>query len=209
MLQVLRLNFEKDLWKKGYRAVVGLDEVGRGPLAGPVVVGLVLIPYKNDQSRLILAQDSKVLTAKKRQELFNLITKTYPWAAGMASANTIDQKGIMGALRLAISRAWRKMKECPDFILADYGLPIENLKVPYQKLVHGDGQIFSVACASIVAKVWRDTWMSAQAKKYPAYGFEKHKGYGTRAHYEALEKYGTCPLHRVSFGLKKFSEYKK
>lgn len=209
MVKILKLNFEKALWKKGFRTVVGMDEVGRGPLAGPVVVGLVSISYQKDWSRLILAQDSKILTAAKRQELFNLIIKTYPWAVGMASAHTIDRIGIMSALRLAISRAWRKIKECPDFILADYGLPIEDLKVPYQKLVRGDSQIFSVACASIVAKVWRDDWMSLQAKKYPRYDFEKNKGYGTRAHYEALEKYGICPLHRRSYSLEKFSENKK
>jgi len=202
----LKQNFERAAWKKGFRCVVGMDEAGRGPLAGPVAVGLVLIPRQSDFSRQIAAQDSKLLTPKRRRELFELITARYPWAVGSASAREIDKVGIMGALRLAIRRVWRKIKAqpncgAPDFILADYGLPVDILKTDFLQMVRGDGQIFSVACASIVAKVWRDDYMSRQDKKYPRYGFAQHKGYGTRAHYAALKKYGICPLHRVSYGL--------
>ncbi len=184
-----------------------MDEVGRGPLAGPVVVGIVLVPKEGLKlAREIAARDSKILSPKRREVLSKQIRASYPWAVGICTARMIDRFGISWALRYAVRRAGKALERKPDYVLADYGLSIAELEVEGENMVGGDGKIFSVACASIVAKVWRDDWMRRQARRYPEYAFEKHKGYGTRAHYAALAKYGTCPLHRMSYGLEKFAK---
>ena len=195
---------EKKLWKQGYKRVAGTDEAGRGPLAGPVVAAAVMI---DPEFKFALkdVKDSKKLTFKKREELYSLLTRNpqIEWGAGRVSEGVIDKINIFQAARLAMKRAVmnleKKLKEKRiDFLILDGRMRVD-LEVPQKPIVKGDYKVFSCSAASIIAKVTRDRIMLRYDKQYPQYGFLKHKGYGTRLHFEMLKKHGSCPIHRKSF----------
>lgn len=201
------MNFtkEKRLFDQGFSFIIGLDEAGRGALAGPIVAGAVLFSKKLllPKGRKSLGfyshiKDSKLLTAKQRSELFSLITDNFIWSIGKASAREIDRFGIVQANKLAMQRAVDNLSVVPDYLLIDYISDI-GFKIPTQGIIKGDNKVFSIAAASIVAKVSRDRLMENYHKKYNIWNFDKHKGYGTSLHMRCLQKYGISPLHRRSF----------
>lgn len=191
-------SYEREAEKKGYKYVAGIDEAGRGPLAGPVQAAAVILP---PDSRLAGVDDSKKLTAAKRDELFLRIQeKAVAFGLGQASAQEIDQLNIYRAAQLAMQRAVEAMAKRPDYLLTD-AMPLPKISsIPQKPLVHGDALSLSIAAASILAKVTRDRQMAELHRKYPEYGFEGHKGYGTEVHIAALEEHGPCPEHRTTFG---------
>ena len=194
------LREEKKLWRKGFKRVAGLDEAGRGPLAGPVVAAVVsLIP--NSKFLIPKLRDSKKLTAKKREEFYKLIVKSpfWEWGIGRVSEKVIDKINILEATKLAMKRAIKKLKRRPDFLILDGNFKI-NVDIPQKSIIKGDEKVFSCAAAGILAKVTRDRIMQRYHKKYPRYGFSKHKGYPTKFHLKMLKKYGPCKIHRKSFG---------
>jgi len=210
------LNEEKKLWKKGYRYVAGIDEVGRGPLAGSVVACAVTINLKHkiqnkklqfeNQKLLKETNDSKKLSAKKREELYGVLIshnshKEIEWGIGKVSEKVIDKINIKNAAELAMYRAIKKLKKMPDFLLIDGNhLNSKKLKAKKHKLIiRGDSKVFSIACASIIAKVTRDRMMMQCHRKYPQYGFDKHKGYPTKLHKKMIKKYGILVVHRKTF----------
>ena len=190
---------EKQLYKKGYRFVAGIDEVGRGPLAGPVVACAVVISLgrlKNSNVR-----DSKSLTPLQRERLYKVLTndKNINYAVGIVSEKIIDKINILKASLLAMKKAAENLEIKPDFLLLDGRWTIKNYPVSQTAIPNGDKYVFSIAAASIIAKVTRDRLLVHYDKKYPNYGFARHKGYGTKLHLEMLKKYGPCRLHRKSF----------
>lgn len=187
---------ERGLYQKGYTAVCGIDEAGRGPLAGPVCAGAVILPPELEIPGL---NDSKKLTDKKRRALYDEITRqAVAWAVCMVDEKVIDEINILQATFRAMAGALAGLKTVPDFVLVD-GNRDPELGIATQTVVKGDARSANVAAASILAKVTRDRFMEQQAERYPQYGFEIHKGYGTKAHYAALREYGPCPIHRQSF----------
>ena len=194
--QIDLYKFENDLLKRGYKYICGCDEAGRGPLAGPVYAAACIL----DPSYTIEGlNDSKQLTEKKRDKLFDEI-KAHALAYSIISIdnNTIDKINILEASRKGMEDAIKELSIKPDYILTDY-MDLYHTKIDYLKLAHGDALSASIAAASILAKVSRDRYMVDISKKYPEYGFDVHKGYGTKAHLDALKKYGASPLHRKSF----------
>lgn len=191
---------EHSLFEKGMSVICGVDEAGRGPLAGPVCAAAVILPPDVDIPGL---NDSKKLSDKKRRELFPVI-KECAIAYGIAFADhrEIDEINILQATYLAMERALSQLKVKPDIALID-GNRAKDFGVSVQTVVHGDSLSASIAAASVLAKVTRDDYMLEMAEKYPQYGFEIHKGYGTKAHYAALREEGASPIHRMTF-LKKF-----
>jgi ribonuclease HII len=190
---------EKELQKDGLQYVAGLDEVGRGSLAGPVVTGLVVFPAGADYEWLASVRDSKELTIKQREELAPLIKSTALVAeTGLSSAEEIDQLGIVPATRLAMQRSLDAALLMPQFLLID-AIKLPSSNIPQKSIVKGDSKCLSIAASSILAKVTRDSLMSGLSEKYPGYGFEKHKGYGTSKHLEEIERLGPCKLHRLTF----------
>ncbi|HBI57213.1 MAG TPA: ribonuclease HII [Firmicutes bacterium] len=188
---------EEKLWHSGYTLVGGCDEVGRGPLAGPVVAAIVVF----DRACLENLADSKILSAKRRLELNREIVRcALAVGIGVVDNGTIDTINILNATKVAMSQAWRNLRMKPDYLLVD-ALEPEDLaaRVKLEGLIKGDSLCASIAAASIVAKVYRDRLMVWYHKTYPQYNFYKNKGYPTREHYQALQKYGCCPLHRRSF----------
>lgn len=191
---------EDSFYSQGYEVICGVDEAGRGPLAGPVCAAAVILPKHLDIPGLT---DSKKLTDKKRRELFPLIQEqAVAYGIGLASQEEIDEINILQATFLAMERALAQLQVHPDLALID-GNREREFGVPAQTVVKGDSLSANIAAASVLAKVTRDNLMMEIAQQYPQYGFEIHKGYGTKAHYEALRQYGACPIHRRSF-LKKF-----
>lgn len=192
------MSFETEARASGFLYVAGVDEAGRGPLAGPVVAGAVILPEHLEG--LPGLNDSKQLTAAKREFLFAALLERgdVHCSVGMASAEEIDRINILRATHLAMSRAVQGLSRQADFCLVD-GLPVKGLPVPHRAIVKGDGRSLSIAAASVLAKVMRDRMMTEADAEYPQYGFAKHKGYGTKAHMEALRRHGPCPLHRRSF----------
>ena len=191
---------EHSLFEKGMSVVCGVDEAGRGPLAGPVCAAAVILPPDVDIPGL---NDSKKLSDKKRRELFPVIKEcAIAYGIAFADHHEIDEINILQATYLAMERALSKLKVKPDIALID-GNRAKDFGVPVQTVVHGDSLSASIAAASVLAKVTRDDYMLEMAEKYPQYGFEIHKGYGTKAHYSALHKEGASPIHRMTF-LKKF-----
>lgn len=185
---------------RGFHAICGIDEAGRGPLAGPVCAAAVILPERLDIPGL---NDSKKLTDKKRRELFPIIEEqAIAFGLGWASQEEIDEINILQATFLAMSRAVEQLKIRPDLALVD-GNRAPALDLPVETVVQGDSLSASIAAASVLAKVSRDDVMLRMAEEYPGYGLEVHKGYGTKAHYEALRKFGPSPIHRRTF-LKKF-----
>lgn len=192
--------FEHKHAQEGYRAICGVDEAGRGPLAGPVCAAAVILPLDIEIPGL---NDSKKLSDKKRRELFPIICeKAVAYGIAFADHAEIDEINILQATYLAMERAISKLNIKADFALID-GNRAKDFGLPLETIVGGDGISASIAAASVLAKVSRDDYMLEMAGAYPQYGFEIHKGYGTKAHYEALTEHGPCPIHRMSF-LKKF-----
>lgn len=187
---------ENDLYDEGLRLICGVDEAGRGPLAGPVCAAAVILPRGFLPEGL---NDSKKLTEKKREALFPVICdNAVSWSVAFGTVEEIEQVNILQATFLAMNRAISGLKPQPDFALID-GNRNREIRIPSRAVIGGDGRCASVAAASILAKVTRDHLMLELAGEYPEYGFEKHKGYGTKAHYEALRAFGPCPAHRMSF----------
>lgn len=201
------LGFEKEnsLFTKGFAIVAGVDEAGRGPLAGPVVAAAVSLradflanPEKLEKLKTV--NDSKKLTAKKREELFEIIkTECFEIGVGICDHATIDRINVLQATFLAMKIAVGQLKTKPDHLLIDGQFIIPNSSFSQEAVIDGDALVFSIAAASIIAKVARDRIMDEYDKKYPNYGFAKHAGYGTKLHMEALAKYGACPIHRKTF----------
>lgn len=191
------LTRECALRARGFLFVAGIDEAGRGPLAGPVVAAAVILPESYALDGL---DDSKKLSAPRREKLFAAITKDtrITWAIGTADVEEIDRLNILRATHLAMARAVEALPQKPHHALVD-GLPVKGLPVPHTALVGGDALSLSIAAASIIAKVTRDRRMVDLDGQYPQYGFARHKGYGVREHLEALQSHGPCPIHRRSF----------
>jgi ribonuclease HII len=195
------LSLESNLWRKGFKTVGGVDEVGRGPLAGPVVAACVVFPQN-----LLLPEvnDSKKVTAKKRERLFDqIVEKASEVGIGIVGEGTIDRMNILNASLKAMWQAVKELKNVPEFILVDGNQRIPDLPLPQMPVVKGDSKSLSIAAASIVAKVIRDRIMFNCHRKYPEFSFAAHKGYATRAHVEALQAFGPCEIHRRSFKLVK------
>lgn len=190
-------SFEENAVSKGFKTICGIDEAGRGPLAGPVYAAAVILPLGLEITGL---NDSKKLSEKKREELFDVICeKAVNFSIGIADEKEIDEINILNATFLAMKRAVDGLKIKPDYALIDGNRYPRIGGVTEETIVKGDGKSMSVAAASILAKVSRDRYMLEIAEKYPQYCFEKHKGYGTKLHYEMLEKYGISPVHRKTF----------
>ena len=198
------LRHEQEAWAQGARRIAGVDEAGRGPLAGPVVAAAVVFQRDFLEAEaggaLRGLTDSKKLPARRREFFHALLTASPEVDVGIGSASVgeIDSLNILRATHLAMARAIGELARPPDLALVD-GLPVKGLSVPHRAIVGGDAASLSIAAASVIAKVTRDRWLTDLAAQYPAYGFERHKGYGTRAHLDALRRYGPCPAHRQSF----------
>lgn len=191
------LSHEKRLQREGFPCVAGIDEAGRGPLAGPVSAAAVVLPEGYAHGVL---NDSKKLSEKVRESIYEEIVSddSIRWASAMVDAQEIDRINILQATWEAMRRAFGKLDPLPDVALID-GKPVKNFPVEHKPLVKGDSISLSIAAASIIAKVERDRLMVQYAEQYPEYGFERHKGYGTAAHREAILRFGPCPIHRHSF----------
>lgn len=195
---------EKQLLKKGCNLIAGIDEAGRGSWAGPLVVACVVFSAKSlENKQLKIVKDSKQISSQKREELFEIICKNcLNWSIGIVSEREIDKIGLTKTTLKAIKKALDALSLKPDFLLIDAlsGNKKElSFEISYQTFVKGDEKIFSIAAASILAKVSRDRILKKLALVYPQYGFEENKGYGTKLHQEALKKYGPCQVHRKSF----------
>lgn len=195
---------EDSLYSQDIQLICGVDEAGRGPLAGPVCAAAVILPKHLEIPGL---NDSKKLTDKKRRELFPIIQeKALAYGIAFASEQEIDEINILQATFLAMKRAMAQLSITPQLALID-GNRETDFGLPVKTVVHGDSLSANIAAASVLAKVSRDNLMEELAGKYPEYGFEIHKGYGTKAHYQALDRFGPSPIHRMTF-LKKYYEKK-
>lgn len=187
---------ERACYERGCKLVCGVDEAGAGPLAGAVYAAAVILPEDYDLPYL---DDSKKVTEKRREKLFPMIQEqAIAWAVATASEQEIDEINILNARMLAMDRAIHALEPAPDFALID-GNRNTGIHIPNETVVKGDSKSASIAAASILAKVSRDHYMLELAKQYPEYGFERHKGYPTKLHYEMLRKYGPSPVHRLTF----------
>lgn len=187
---------ENSLKEKGYSYIAGVDEAGRGPLAGPVYAAAVILPEGAELSGI---NDSKKLTPKKREELFDKITEiAISYAIFSVDEKEIDEINILNATYKAMNEAVNNLSQKPDYVIID-GNSIKGMEIAHETVVKGDAKSISIAAASILAKVSRDRYIDEMGKVYPEYGFENHKGYGTKAHTEAILKYGVCPIHRRTF----------
>jgi ribonuclease HII len=190
-------SFDRNFYNKGFYSVAGIDEAGRGPLAGPVAAAAVIF---SKDSIIYDLDDSKQLSEKKRETLFEIIKETaLAYAVETVNNEIIDKINILQATFLAMSRAVLKLKIKPDLCLIDGNRKVKRLSFNQETIIGGDAKSACVAAASILAKVSRDKMMLEYAKQYPVYEFEKHKGYGTKKHIAALKKYGICPIHRLTF----------
>ena len=209
--ELLRLQeiqkIEKGLYQKGVKSICGIDEAGRGPLAGPVVVASVIMP---EDSMIEGVNDSKKVSEKKREKLYEqIIEEAVAYGVGIIAQSEIDRINILNAtkegLTLCIKELEKDLKEKnrgiekPEIILVDALTKIDTDHIPYQSIIKGDAKSYSIAAASIIAKVTRDRIMRQWDEVYPEYGFAKHKGYGTAMHISAIKQYGICPLHRKTF----------
>jgi ribonuclease HII len=197
---MLSLIEEKYLYKQGYQHVAGIDEVGRGPLAGPVVAAAVIIPKKLKRTGWVdQVKDSKLLSSIQRERLYqSIVDIAVGFGIGIISSQIIDKQGIAKATRLAMKQSVEQCNPSPGYLLIDY-IKLPEMLLPQKGVVNGDSICFSIACASILAKVTRDRIMVELDKEYPGYGFANHKGYGTKEHLDYLNRLGPCWIHRRSF----------
>lgn len=196
------LEYENLAYADGFEVVCGIDEAGRGPLAGPVYAAAVILPKGHIVEGV---NDSKKISEKKRDMLYDkIIEECVDYSIGVATVKEIDEINILQATFLAMRRAVEGLSVKPDIALID-GNKTPNLDIEQRAIIKGDSKSANISAASIIAKVSRDRYMLEMAEKYPEYQFEKHKGYGTKLHYEMIEKYGVSPIHRITF-LKKFLE---
>lgn len=190
---------EKILKAQGYRYIAGVDEAGRGALAGPVVAAAVILPMNKDLPFISQVRDSKKLTPLKREYLFHHVHESaVALGIGMSGLETIDTLGIVTATRLAMKSAIEQLSPPADYMLVDY-MRLPEVDLPQKGITHGDDLSYSIACASIIAKVSRDRLMMKLNEEYSGYGLANHKGYGTREHVECLRRLGPCPIHRKTF----------
>ncbi len=197
-LQKLK-EIEEDIYNKNpnIKYICGIDEAGRGPLAGPVVVASAVMPR---DSMIEGVNDSKKISEKKREELFDkIIEEAISYGVGIIDHKEIDEINILNATKHGLTASLQELKVKPDLILVDALKGIDTLGIPYTSIIKGDALCYSISCASIIAKVTRDRIMREWDEVYPMYGFEKHKGYGTAMHITAIKEYGLCPIHRRSF----------
>ncbi len=188
---------EEDLHQKGFQKICGIDEAGRGPLAGPVVVAGVIMPK---ESKIEGVNDSKKVSEKKREKLYDLIIEeAIAYSVAVIGQDVIDQINILNATKQGLTEVVEGLKEKPDLILVDALTHINTKGIPYDSIIKGDAKCYSIAAASIIAKVTRDRIMRQWDEVYPQYGFISHKGYGTAKHIQAIKEYGLCPIHRRSF----------
>lgn len=188
---------EKEYYSRNIEYIAGIDEAGRGPLAGPVVVASVIMPKDSMREGV---NDSKKVSEKKREKLYDLILEeAISYGIGIIYQDEIDEINILQATKKGLTNAIEQMKIKPDLILVDALNGINTLGIPYQSIIKGDAKCYSISVASIIAKVTRDRIMREWDAVYPEYGFSSHKGYGTAKHIAALKEYGPCPLHRRSF----------
>lgn len=188
---------ENSVYNEGYKLICGIDEAGRGPLAGPVVVASVIM---SEDSMIEGVNDSKKISEKKREKLYDIITtEAISYGVGIIQQDEIDEINILNATKKGLTESLKQLRTKPDIILVDALRDINTLNIPYRSVIKGDAKIYSIACASIIAKVTRDRIMREWDKVYPQYGFISHKGYGTAKHIAAIKEYGLCPLHRKSF----------
>jgi ribonuclease HII len=199
-----RFEFERALWSRGTTHIAGVDEAGRGPLAGPVVAAAVMLPCAWSRTgfdeRLRDLNDSKQLAVEQREEFFSIVTSNpqIRFAIAAVDATTIDRINILQATHRAMNAALAQLQPPPEHVLVD-GRPVKSMRLPHTALVKGDSRSYSIAAASVLAKVTRDRLMLEFDQQWPAYGFADHKGYGTPQHLAALAERGPCPIHRRSF----------
>ncbi len=201
-------DYEWPLWRDA-KLICGIDEAGRGPLAGPVVAAAVIFPrfFRAGGTVLELLNDSKQLSARERTMLAPAIKKAAAcWAVAEVEHDIIDRINILQATMLAMNDAVISLPTMPDLLLVDGNRFKTDLSISYQTIVKGDSKVFSIAAASVLAKTHRDELMVAYGTQYPHYGFERHAGYATRAHVEAIRQHGRCPIHRLSFKLRQLGE---
>ena len=197
-----KLKIERELLSQGFKTIAGVDEVGRGPLAGPVVCAAVVMPLKEIEI-IQGVDDSKKLSPKKRELLAKLIReRALAYTVYEVNEKIIDEINILQATRLGMKNALESLKIVPDTVITDGNMTLD-ISFPQRSIVHDDALSYSIGAASIVAKVFRDALMEEYAKTYPAYGFERNKGYGTAEHIRAIKEHGICPIHRRTF-VKKF-----
>ena len=192
------LTYERAYAARGYVSVAGVDEVGRGPLAGPVVCAAVILPL-DEESRITGIDDSKRISARKREELAaRILERARAYAIEEVPASVIDEINILQATRLCMKRAVEKLTPSADMVLTDGNMTLD-IALPQRSIVKGDALVASIGAASILAKVYRDSLMCEYAKQYPEYAFERNAGYGTAAHIAAIREVGICPIHRRTF----------
>ena len=192
---------EKELHKKGFKNICGIDEAGRGPLAGPVVIAAVVMP---EDSMIEGVNDSKKVSEKKREKLYDqILEEAISYGVAIIGQDEIDNINILNATKKGLTMSLKELTVKPDLILVDALEHIDTLGIPYESIIKGDAKAYSIAAASIIAKVTRDRIMREWAEIYPEYGFEVHKGYGTAKHIAAIKENGICQIHRKSF-TKKF-----
>lgn len=190
---------EEEIYSKNenIKYICGIDEAGRGPLAGPVVVASVIMPRS---SMIEGVNDSKKVSEKKREELYEkIVEEAISYGVGIIDHNAIDEYNILNATKMGLTNSLKELTVKPDLILVDALNKMDTLGIPYKSIIKGDALCYSISAASIIAKVTRDRIMRQWDEVYPMYGFEKHKGYGTAAHIVAIKEYGLCPIHRKSF----------
>lgn len=188
---------ENELREKGFKTICGIDEAGRGPLAGPVVVASVIMP---ENSMIEGVNDSKKVSEKKREILYDkIIEEAISYGIAIVGQDDIDEINILNATKKGLTMSLKELTVKPDLIIVDALNHIDTMGIPYESIIKGDAKCYSIAAASILAKVTRDRIMREWDKVYPEYGFERHKGYGTAAHIAAIKENGLCPIHRKSF----------
>lgn len=189
--------YEKELHAKGFKNICGIDEAGRGPLAGPVVIASVIMP---EGSMIEGVNDSKKVSEKKREMLYDkILEEAISYGVAIIGQDEIDNINILNATKKGLTMSLKELTVKPDLILVDALEHIDTLGIPYEAIIKGDAKAYSIAAASIIAKVTRDRIMREWANIYPEYGFEVHKGYGTAKHIAAIKEHGICPIHRKSF----------
>lgn len=188
---------ETELHKKGFKNICGIDEAGRGPLAGPVVIAAVIMP---EDSMIEGVNDSKKVSEKKRELIYEqILEEAVSYGVAIIGQDEIDDINILNATKKGLTMSLKELTVKPDLIIVDALEHIDTLGIPYESIIKGDAKAYSIAAASIIAKVTRDRIMREWAEVYPQYGFEVHKGYGTAKHIAAIKEFGLCPIHRKSF----------